>query len=81
MQKMFGFSGFATTKGQAVDGNQKVGEVDVKDKKKQRQYRQYLYVKGSYSIPLTQEDLKQHQATEQSAKGHNEQFKKTHNKP
>ena len=58
MQKMLGFSGFSTTKGQAVEGNEKVGEADVKNKK-QRQYRQYLYVKGSYNIPLTQEDLKQ----------------------
>ncbi len=59
MRTMLGFSDFSTTKGEAVEGNEKVGEADVKNKKKQRQYRQYLYVKGSYNIPLTQEDLKQ----------------------
>ena len=59
MQQMLGFSGFSSTKGQEVQGNDKVGEADVKDKKKKRQYRQYLYVKGSYNIPLTQEDLKE----------------------
>lgn len=57
MEQMLGFSGFASTKGQVVPGNDKVGEAAVK-KKKKRQYRQYLYVKGSYNIPLTQEDLK-----------------------
>lgn len=59
MMQMLGFSGFTSTKGQHVEGNEGVGEADVKNKKQKRKYRQYLYVKGSYNIPLTQEDLKQ----------------------
>jgi hypothetical protein len=50
-----GFSGFSSTKGQKVRGNANNGAVDKA--KKRREYRQYLFVKGSYDIPLTKEQL------------------------
>ena len=41
-----------------MKGNEFNGAVDTVGKgKKKRGYRQYLYVKGSYDIPLTKDQL------------------------
>lgn len=48
MMKVMGFSGFNTTKGKKVDGNN-VGEVHVVVKRK---YRQYMNRKGGFNRPL-----------------------------
>ena len=48
-----------TLQGKKVDGND-AGAVDVK--KKKREYRQYLFVKGAYDVPLTRDQLEEHQA-------------------
>lgn len=52
---MLGFSSFGSTKGQRVTGNRAVGGAEVK--KKRREYRQYLFVKGAYDLPLTKDQL------------------------
>lgn len=38
----------------------KVGAADIK--KKRREYRQYLFVKGAYDVPLTKDDVEEYQA-------------------
>lgn len=48
MAKLMGFSGFSSTKGKKVDGND-VGEVHVILKRK---YRQYMNRKGGFNRPL-----------------------------
>lgn len=48
MAKLMGFSGFSSTKGKKVEGND-VGEVHVILKRK---YRQYMNRKGGFNRPL-----------------------------
>lgn len=48
MMAMMGLSGFGTTKGKHVDGNQE-GGVDVK---KMRTWRQYMNRRGGFNRPL-----------------------------
>jgi len=48
MMAMMGMSGFGTTKGKHVDGNQE-GGVDVK---KMRTWRQYMNRRGGFNRPL-----------------------------
>lgn len=48
LQQIMGFTGFSSTKGKKVDGNN-VGEVHVVLKRK---YRQYMNRKGGFNRPL-----------------------------
>lgn len=48
MMRVMGFSGFSTTKGKKVEGNN-TGEVHVVLKRK---YRQYMNRKGGFNRPL-----------------------------
>jgi len=48
MMAMMGLSGFGTTKGKHIDGNQE-GAVSVK---KQRTWRQYMNRRGGFNRPL-----------------------------
>lgn len=64
-----GVTDFASTKGKKVKGNQFTGSVDCP--KKRREYRQYLFVKGAYDIPLTKEQL---EAKEREQKQHQQQY-------
>lgn len=49
-----GFSSFSTSKGLHVFGNQ---DGHLPPRRKRRQYRQMLHVKGIYDIPLTRDQL------------------------
>lgn len=57
MASILGFSGFTSTKGQKIGGNEFNSAVD--SKKKRREYRQYLFVKGAYDIPLTKDQVEE----------------------
>lgn len=52
-----GVTEFGSTKGKKVAGNEHASAVDCP--KKRREYRQYLFVKGSYDIPLTKDQLEE----------------------
>jgi hypothetical protein len=62
---VLGFSGFGSTKGQKIEGNEQ-GAADVQ--KKRRQYRQYLFVKGAYNVPLTKPEMEEYQAKKEQRK-------------
>lgn len=53
LSECLGFTEFTSTKGLHVFGNQ---DGPLPPKRKRRQYRQMLYVKSLYSIPLTRGD-------------------------
>lgn len=67
-----GINSFASTKGQKVNGNSANFAVDVPASKKKREYRQYLFVKGAYDIPLTKDQLEASEK-EQQARNHQHQ--------
>jgi U4/U6.U5 tri-snRNP-associated protein 3 len=52
MQKLFGFGGFASTKGKAVEDNQSSASKGLAAKNKARKYRQYMNRKGGFNRPL-----------------------------
>jgi U4/U6.U5 tri-snRNP-associated protein 3 len=53
MQMLLGFSsGFASTKGQAVEDNHKSASKGTAAKNKARKYRQYMNRKGGFNRPL-----------------------------
>ncbi len=52
MQKLFGFGGFASTKGKSVEDNQNSASKGVAAKNKARKYRQYMNRKGGFNRPL-----------------------------
>ena len=52
MQKLFGFGGFASTKGKSVDDNQSSASRGGAAKNKARKYRQYMNRKGGFNRPL-----------------------------
>jgi len=53
MRMLLGFSGgFGTTKGQAVEDNQKSAARGAAAKNKARKYRQYMNRKGGFNRPL-----------------------------
>lgn len=52
MQKLFGFGGFASTKGKSVEDNQSSASRGVAAKNKARKYRQYMNRKGGFNRPL-----------------------------
>lgn len=52
MQKMLGFGGFDSTKGKAVEDNQKSLAKGSAAKNKARKYRQYMNRKGGFNKPL-----------------------------
>ena len=52
MQKLFGFGGFASTKGKSVEDNQSSAARGVAAKNKARKYRQYMNRKGGFNRPL-----------------------------
>ena len=54
LEKCMGFSSFSTTKGMHVFGNQ---DGPLPPKRKRRQYRQLLHVKGIYDVPLTRDQI------------------------
>lgn len=54
LQQCLGFSSFGTTKGMHVFGNQ---DGPLPPKRKRRQYRQMLHVKGIYDVPLTRDQI------------------------
>lgn len=49
MKQMLGFTGFNSTKGKKVEGNDKIGKIRVV---KKRKYRQYMNRKGGFNRPL-----------------------------
>ena len=52
MQKLFGFGGFGSTKGKAVEDNQNSASKGSAAKNKARKYRQYMNRKGGFNRPL-----------------------------
>lgn len=54
LQDCLGFTEFGSTKGLHVFGNQ---DGPLPPKRKRRQYRQMLHVKGIYDVPLTRDQL------------------------
>jgi U4/U6.U5 tri-snRNP-associated protein 3 len=52
MQRMLGFSGFGSTKGEAVKDNQTSAARGAAAKNKARKYRQYMNRKGGFNRPL-----------------------------
>lgn len=56
MQKLLGFGGFESTKGKAVEDNQKSLAKGAAAKHKARKYRQYMNRKGGFNRPLDKMD-------------------------
>jgi U4/U6.U5 tri-snRNP-associated protein 3 len=56
MQRLLGFSGFATTKGTEVLDNQTTAAKGATAKHKARKYRQYMNRKGGFNRPLDEMD-------------------------
>lgn len=56
MQKLLGFGGFESTKGRAVEDNQKSLAKGAAAKHKARKYRQYMNRKGGFNRPLDKID-------------------------
>lgn len=52
MQRLLGFSGFGTTKGQEVEDNKTSAAKGTASKNKARKYRQYMNRKGGFNRPL-----------------------------
>eukprot|EP00540_Astrosyne_radiata_P019411 CAMPEP_0116843338 /NCGR_PEP_ID=MMETSP0418-20121206/12031_1 /TAXON_ID=1158023 /ORGANISM="Astrosyne radiata, Strain 13vi08-1A" /LENGTH=151 /DNA_ID=CAMNT_0004474077 /DNA_START=1 /DNA_END=453 /DNA_ORIENTATION=- len=52
MQRLLGFSGFGSTKGQAVQDNLTSASLGAVSKNKARKYRQYMNRKGGFNRPL-----------------------------
>lgn len=58
LQNFLGFPQFSSTKGLHVFANQ---DGPVPPRRKKRQYRQMLHIRGIYDIPLTKDQLEQRQ--------------------
>mmetsp|Transcript_7130 Transcript_7130/g.13509 ORF Transcript_7130/g.13509 Transcript_7130/m.13509 type:complete len:169 (-) Transcript_7130:52-558(-) len=56
LQKLLGFGGFESTKGRAVEDNQKSLARGAAAKHKARKYRQYMNRKGGFNRPLDKID-------------------------
>lgn len=56
MKKLLGFSGFNSTKGEAVEDNHKTAARGVATKNKARKYRQYMNRKNGFNRPLEKVD-------------------------
>ena len=56
MQRLLGFSGFASTKGTEVEGNKTTAAKGAATKNKARKYRQYMNRKGGFNRPLDKMD-------------------------
>lgn len=52
LEEMLGFTGFGTTKGQAVADNQSGAAAGAAGRHKGRKYRQYMNRKGGFNRPL-----------------------------
>lgn len=52
MQKLLGFNGFGSTKGESVEDNQNSAARGVAAKNKARKYRQYMNRKNGFNRPL-----------------------------
>lgn len=63
-----GITSFTSTKGQKVAGNAANFAVDAT--KKKREYRQYLFVKGAYDIPLTKDQMEAKEKEEKARNQH-----------
>lgn len=56
MQRLLGFSGFATTKGKEVQDNKSSAAQGAAAKNKARKYRQYMNRVGGFNRPLDKMD-------------------------
>ena len=56
MRRLLGFDGFGSTKGEAVEDNQKSAARGVATKNKARKYRQYMNRKNGFNRPLEKMD-------------------------
>jgi U4/U6.U5 tri-snRNP-associated protein 3 len=56
MQRLLGFSGFASTKGAEVEDNKNSAANGAATKNKARKYRQYMNRKGGFNRPLEKMD-------------------------
>ena len=56
MQRLLGFSGFASTKGTEVEDNKTTAAKGAATKNKARKYRQYMNRKGGFNRPLDKMD-------------------------
>ena len=56
MQRLLGFSGFASTKGDQVEDNKTTAAKGAATKNKARKYRQYMNRKGGFNRPLDKMD-------------------------